>query len=138
LPNQSYTFDTAAPNTILYTSGNSLWQSAPAVFYPGEMSRISNPLTCGTKSAQGGAGDKTVLKIRSSPYANEFRLTYEFYTVAGGASAVGEIGMAVNGLTGQLMGCSVTGGVGTAISAQGALTRRKEYFYAGKAIYVTR
>ena len=138
LPNQSYTFDTAAPNTILYTSGNSLWQGAPAVFYPGEMSRIANPLQCGTKSAQGGAGDKTVLKIRSSANANEFRLTYEFYSIAGGATPVGEIGMAVNGLTGAIVGCSVTGGVGTAINAQGVLTRRKDYFYAGKAVYAVR
>lgn len=138
LPNQSYTFDTASPNTIHYTSGNSLWQGAPAVFYTGEMSRISNPLQCGTKGTQGGAGDKTVLKIRSSANTNEFRLTYEFYNIAGGASPVGEIGFAINGSTGQIVGCSVTGGVGTAISAQGALTRRKDYFYGGKAIYVTR
>lgn len=138
VPDQSYTFNTASPDAVLYTSGNSLWQSAAAVFYPGDMARFSNPFQVGAKTAQGGANDKTVMKIKSSPYANEFRISYEFYTVAGGATPVNEITLAVNGSTGQIMGFSVQGAVGTAISAQGALTRRRDYLFGGKASYVNR
>jgi hypothetical protein len=138
VPDQSYTFDTAAPDAVLYTSGNSLWQSAAGDTYPGNMSRFSNPFLVGTKSAQAGAGDKTVLKIKSSAYPNEFRISYEFYTVAGGATPTGEIALSVNGVLGQIMGFTITGAIGTVISAQGDLTRRRDYLYGGKASYVNR
>jgi len=138
VPDQSYTFNTATPDTVLYTSGNSLWQAAAPVFYPGDMARFNNPLQVGTKTAQGGAGDKTVMKIKGSSYPNEFRVSYEFYTVAGGASPTSEIALSVNGSTGQIMGFTVQGAVGTAISAQGAVTRRRDYLYGGKASYVNR
>lgn len=138
IPDQTYAFNTAAPDAVLYTSGNSLWQSASADTYPGDMARFSNPLVIGTKVAQGGAGDKTVMKIKSSPYPNEFRISYEFFTVAGGATAVAEMSLSVNGVLGEIMGWTITGAVGTAISAQGALTRRRDYLYGGKASYVNR
>lgn len=138
LPDQSYTFNTATPETVVYTSGNSLWQSAAATLYPGDMARFSNPLQVGAKTAQGGANDKTVMKIKGSTYPNEFRISYEFYTVAGGATPVTEIVLAVNGASGQIMGFSVQGAVGTAVDAQGTLTRRRDYLYGGKASYVNR
>ena len=138
MPDQSYTFNTATPDTVLYTSGNSVWQVAAPVFYPGDMARFNNPLQVGTKTAQAGAGDKTVMKIKGSAYPNEFRVVYEFYTVAGGATPVGEIALSVNGSTGQIMGFTVQGAVGTAINAQGAVTRRRDYLFGGKASYVNR
>jgi hypothetical protein len=138
IPDQSYTFNTATPEAVLYTSGNSLHQGAAAVNYPGDMARFSNPLQVGTKTAQGGAGDKTVMKIKSSPYPNEFRIVYEFYTIAGGATASGEIAIAVNGVLGEIMGFTINGAVGIAINAEGTLTRRRDYIYGGKASYVDR
>ena len=138
IPDQSYTFNTATPDALLFTSGNSLWQAAAAENYPGDMARFSNPLQVGAKTPQAGAGDKTVMKIKGSQYPNEFRVSYEFYTVAGGATPVGEIAIAVNGVIGEIMGFTLNGAVGTAIDGQGALTRRRDYLYGGKASYVNR
>jgi hypothetical protein len=138
IPDQSYAFNTATPDAVLYTSGNSVWQGAASVNYPGDMARFSNPLQVGAKTAQAGAGDKTVMKVKSSPYPNEFRVSYEFYTIAGGATSVGEIAIAVNGVLGEIMGFTINGAVGIAIDGQGALTRRRDYIYGGKASYVDR
>ena len=138
IPDQSYTFNTANPDQVIYTSGNSLWQGAAGVNYPGDMARFSNPLQVGAKTAQGGAGDKTVMKIKASPYTNEFRIVYEFYSIATGATPLGEIALAVNGVIGEIMGFTINGAVGTAINAEGTLTRRRDYIYGGKASYVNR
>jgi len=139
MPNQSYTFDTAAPTATLYTSSASLYQTATASFYPGDMARFSRPLAIGTLNTQGGVNDKIVLKIKSSARPNEFRLVYEFYTQAGGATVPAtDVEFNINGVTKQIMGISIQGAVGTAISETGVLTRRRDTLYANRAQYVDR
>lgn len=138
LPDQSYTFNTATPETVLYTSGNSLWQGATPVLYSGQMSEIGNPLSFGTKSTQGGANDKTVMTIKGSSYPNEFRIIYTFYSVAGGVTPINEVAIAVNGSIGQIMGFTSSCAVLTGINAQNQVVRRRDVVFGGKGQYVAR
>lgn len=138
LPDQSYTFNTATPDTVLYTSGNSLWQGAAPVLYSGDMAEVSNPLSLGAKVAQGGANDKTVMTIKGSSYPNEFRIIYTFYSVAGGVNPISEIAFAVNGAIGQFMGFTSACAVITGLTTQGTVVRRRDVVFGGKAQYVAR
>jgi hypothetical protein len=138
LPDQSYAFNTATPGVAVWTSSPALWVRAPAVLYVGDMRRVSNPSSHGTAQAQGGAGDKIIVSLKSTTHANEFRIVYDFYSIAGGATPVNTISLFINGSTNSLNEFIVKPAVLTAINQTGTPSRRRDFLSNPKAQAITR
>lgn len=137
-PSSNITFDTTDLNTVHYQSPNVLWRAGAAVYYPGAMNSIAIPTAIGNQATQAGAGNYIRMQIRANSKVNEFRVIYEFFSIAGGASPYGLITLFINGAEGKLEGFNTRMAVGTAISNTGTLTRRRDYLYHNKAQAINR
>lgn len=138
LPDQSFTFNTATPGVAAWTSSPALWVRAPATLYTGDMRRVSNPSLHGTPAEQAGAGDKIIVSLKSTSRINEFRVVYDFYSIAGGATPVNTISLIINGATNTLQEFIVKPAVLTAISNAGVPSRRRDFLNNSKAQAITR
>lgn len=137
-PNTNITFDTTNLNQVHYESPNVLWRAGAPVYYAGTMSEVSIPTAIGTQATQAGAGNYIKMQIRANNKINEFRVIYEFYSIAGGASPYGLMTLFINGAEGRLEGFNTRMAVGTAISNTGVLTRRRDFLYHNKAQAINR
>ena len=127
LPDQVLAFNTTTPGAVVWNSADILFQRAPAVLYPGDMRRISNPTVRGALAAQAGAGDKIKIILRSSPNPNEFRVFYDFYTVANGpANPAYTVVLWINGTQNRLTEFTVKPAVAVDVNELGSVSRRRD------------